>query len=196
MESEEEIQKTLCISTEAILFLGTPHRGSDYADMGETVRRIVSISGFDTANQNIQALQVDGGLLEHCDERFQKLRKHCEFKIHTFQEAHGIRGTSFFGLNEKVGLNNSNPLSLEKSSIDQGLRLSATFRLLFHLSRVKSPSMTTTRLCANTPAKTTTAIAKWYASFEVLAARSRQCTKRKPWDERLIGFVKENNVSN
>ena len=101
-ESDEKVQQALCKSTQAILFLGTPHRGSAYADMGETIRRIVSITGFDAANQNILALQIDSALLEKCDERFQKLRNRYGFEIHTFQEARGMKGTQILNLNEKV----------------------------------------------------------------------------------------------
>ncbi len=72
--------------------------------MGETVRRVASIVGFDTASQNIQALEVDGALLENCDERFQKLcdRLKLHYEVHTFQEAQGMKGTQILSLNEKV----------------------------------------------------------------------------------------------
>jgi hypothetical protein len=43
--------KDIYLPTDAILFLGTPHRGSGKAEIAEIVRRIVS--GFDTTNQNI-----------------------------------------------------------------------------------------------------------------------------------------------
>jgi hypothetical protein len=108
-ESDGKAQQDLCNSTQAILFLGTPHRGSAYANLGEVIRRIVSIAGFDAANQNIRALEVDGGLLENCDEHFQKLRQRRGFEVHTFQEAYGMKGTSIFSLNEKVTISNSCP---------------------------------------------------------------------------------------
>jgi hypothetical protein len=106
-ESDRKVQQDLCNSTQAILFLGTPHRGSAYAGVGETIRRIVSHAGFDTANQNIRALEIDGALLERCDERFQKLRNRCGFEIHTFQEARAMKGTQILSLNEKVATNYS-----------------------------------------------------------------------------------------
>ncbi|KAH0556307.1 hypothetical protein GP486_005765 [Trichoglossum hirsutum] len=116
-ESDGKIQQDLCNSTQAILFLGTPHRGSDYTDIGETIRHIVSTAGFDTANQNIRALEIDSGLLENCDERFQKLRTRHKFEIHTFQEAHGMKGTSIFNLNEKVVRDFSSSFPLESSKV-------------------------------------------------------------------------------
>jgi ankyrin repeat domain-containing protein 50 len=101
-ESDGKVQQALCKSTQAILFLGTPHQGSAHADIGETIRRIVSIAGFDTANQNIHALKIDSALLENCGERFQKLHNRYGFEIHTFQEARGMKGTQILNLNEKV----------------------------------------------------------------------------------------------
>jgi hypothetical protein len=103
-ENNVDSHQQLCNSAIATLFLGTPHRGSTYADMGETVRRVASIAGFDTASQNIQTLEVDGALLENCDERFQKLceRLKRHYEVHTFQEAQGMKATQMLGLNEKV----------------------------------------------------------------------------------------------
>lgn len=43
-------------STRAVLFLGTPHRGSELAPLGNTIRRIVGALGFDTNDRNISAL--------------------------------------------------------------------------------------------------------------------------------------------
>ncbi|KAE8446919.1 hypothetical protein EG329_011550 [Mollisiaceae sp. DMI_Dod_QoI] len=116
-ESNDERHQDLCNSAIATLFLGTPHRGSTYADMGETVRRVASIVGFDTASQNIQALEVDGALLENCDERFQKLcdRLKRHYEVHTFQEAQGMKGTQILSLNEKVVQDFSSSFPLEKS---------------------------------------------------------------------------------
>ncbi|KAI9780640.1 MAG: hypothetical protein M1839_006581 [Geoglossum umbratile] len=116
-ESDGTAQQDLCNSTQAILFLGTPHRGSAYANLGEAIRRIVSIAGFDAANQNIRALEVDGGLLENCDEHFQKLRQRRGFEVHTFQEAYGMKGTSIFGLNEEVVRDLSSSFPLESSRV-------------------------------------------------------------------------------
>ncbi|KAF8850232.1 hypothetical protein BDZ45DRAFT_603143, partial [Acephala macrosclerotiorum] len=60
-------------STAAIFFLGTPHKGSSTAELGETIRRIVSVSGIDTTDQNIRALQINGGELRRIHEQFMKL---------------------------------------------------------------------------------------------------------------------------
>jgi len=91
-------------STEAIIFLGTPHRGSSKAGIAEVVRRIVSASGFDTTDQNLRALQVNSTELELIHEWFMKLyeQKDRRFKVLTFQEAKGVAGTTFLKLNERV----------------------------------------------------------------------------------------------
>lgn len=70
------------------------------------MRRVASIVGFDTAAQNLRTLEIDGALLEICDERFQKLRDRQQekFEVHTFQEGQGLKGTHIMSLNEKVGV--------------------------------------------------------------------------------------------
>lgn len=91
-------------STKAILFLGTPHRGSSIAETGEMLRKIVSASGFSTSDRNIRALHFDSSELEGIHERFMKLKENGQwhFEIRTFQEAKGVTGLNRFGLGEKV----------------------------------------------------------------------------------------------
>jgi hypothetical protein len=110
--------------------------------MGETVRRVASIAGFDTASQNIQALEVDGALLENCDERFQKFchRVKLHHEVHTFQEAQGMKGTQILSLNEKVcSLLNS----VSSLQIPIAFRLSKTSHLPFRLRRANVRSTRT-----------------------------------------------------
>jgi ankyrin repeat domain-containing protein 50 len=87
-----------------VLFLGTPHRGSSKAETAEMLRRIVSATGFNTNERNIQALRIDSPELEGIHERFMKLKKKNQwhFEIRTFQEAKGMMGVGFLGLGEKV----------------------------------------------------------------------------------------------
>ena len=101
-DSGKETDKQLCESTKAVLFFGTPHRGSSFADLGETMRRIASALGFDTAKQNIRTLEIDSGMLEECQKRFQQLTLRRNIKIHTFHEARGMTGISYLKLNNKV----------------------------------------------------------------------------------------------
>lgn len=101
-------------STDAIIFLGTPHRGSRKAEVAEVVRKIVSVSGFDTADQNTRALHVNSSELESIHEFFMKLfdLKDCRLKVLTFQEAKGVVGISYLKLNELVGIPSWRSISL------------------------------------------------------------------------------------
>ena len=101
-DSEGERDKNIYLSTKAILFLRTPHRGGNFTDWGETARRIVSTAGFDTGHQNIRDLAIDSPMLEDCRERFFKLHNRRKFEICTFQEGRGMKATSLLGLNQKV----------------------------------------------------------------------------------------------
>jgi hypothetical protein len=77
-------------STSAVLFLGTPHRGSGYAPLGDTLRRVVSAFGFDTNDRNIRALRFDSPELELSREEFLRLWRRRNFTVRTFQEAQGL----------------------------------------------------------------------------------------------------------
>jgi hypothetical protein len=94
--------RDMATSTRAVFFLGTPHRGSDWTDLGNTVRRIVSAAGLDTASQNLHTLRFDSAELEICQESFLQLYLEEAFQVRTFQEGQGMAGTSLFGLNRKV----------------------------------------------------------------------------------------------
>ena len=82
------------------MFLGTPHRGSGHASLGDTIRRIVSVVGFDTHDQILQALQPGSEILELGREEFCEIWRERGFKVRTFQESQGIAGVR--GLNGKV----------------------------------------------------------------------------------------------
>ena len=82
------------------MFLGTPHRGSDHASLGDTIRRIASAVGFDTHDQILQALQPGSEILELAREEFCELWREKGFTVRTFQESQGITGVR--GLNGKV----------------------------------------------------------------------------------------------
>lgn len=103
-ESDQVIDIKMLRSTKAIMFFGTPHRGSGFADLGETIRRIASAAGFDTARQNLRALEIDSGVLEECHRRFQHLQSQQQFDILTFQESRGVAGIAYGGINRKVVL--------------------------------------------------------------------------------------------
>ncbi|KAM5457766.1 hypothetical protein McanCB49686_002751 [Microsporum canis] len=85
-------------ATKAIFFLGTPHRGSNLASWGETMRNIVAISGFDTNSKNIRALRFGSVELEYAQDDFMQLWQQEKFIVRTFQE-----GLAFGGFNGVAG---------------------------------------------------------------------------------------------
>jgi len=92
------------LSTSAILFLGTPHRGSDFSQAGGTLERIMRAVRFDTNGQNIKTLLRNSTDLITCQENFLRLYQDPQrhFCVRTFQEAYGLTGLNLGGLNNKV----------------------------------------------------------------------------------------------
>jgi hypothetical protein len=91
-------------STTAVLFLGTPHRGSNYAHRAMILSRIAYAVGFDTNERNIASLSVNSNDLIRCQENFMLLYedKNRQFSVRTFQEAVGWTGINILGMSEKV----------------------------------------------------------------------------------------------
>jgi hypothetical protein len=87
-------------STEALLFLGTPHRGSDYAAWGKIAERIVSAAFFDTNGKTLEHLTVNGEHLAQLAQNFEGLLYNRTFSIYSYQEAKGYKGVKL--LNNKV----------------------------------------------------------------------------------------------
>lgn len=86
-------------STAAIIFLGTPHRGSpDLAVMGEYVRSIVSTLGMETTPAILDALGLKTTDLERAQEEFSRLWQKYDFRVKTFQEGLAMSGIGLSGL--------------------------------------------------------------------------------------------------
>lgn len=64
----------------------------------------MSVSGFDTTDKNLRALQVNSTELELIHEHFMKHyeQRDRHFKVLTFQEAKGVTGINYLKLNERV----------------------------------------------------------------------------------------------
>jgi hypothetical protein len=90
-------------STKAVIFLGTPHRGSDFAGLGDVARQVAStLLRMDSNGAVIRALGLDSPELELSRESFlQQWRRYC-FRVKTFQESQGFSGVRIGSLNEKV----------------------------------------------------------------------------------------------
>jgi hypothetical protein len=87
-------------STHAIIFFGTPHRGSSYAKMGGLARDIAVIAGFDARDTILRSLEPDAEILTILGDEFARMLLDGSFKVHSFQEGMGFTGAHF--LSRKV----------------------------------------------------------------------------------------------
>ena len=94
-------RRNVYLSTKALFFLGTPHRGSTWAGWGEIARGVAHIV-FDTNPSIIKQLMVDAESLVQLEENFGLLVFRRTFWIYTFTEAQGFKPFPF--LNSKVSL--------------------------------------------------------------------------------------------
>ncbi|CAH0042190.1 unnamed protein product [Clonostachys rhizophaga] len=79
--------KDVVKSTAAVMFLGTPHRGSpDLAALGEYVRSIASTLGIDTSPALLDTLGLKTTDLERAQESFSAIWQEYDFQVKTFQE--------------------------------------------------------------------------------------------------------------
>ena len=85
--------RTVYYSTVAILFMGTPHRGSQYADWGIIARNVAVASGFDASDRILRNLQPDAGHLDILCEDFSKMLLEDSFDIFTFMESKPLKAT-------------------------------------------------------------------------------------------------------
>ena len=92
--------KTCRSRTNFIVFLGTPHRGSGYANWGEIASNLVRIGLQDSNKRVLATLEVNGEVLDNIHEEFKSIVSEHGIKVHSFQEAHGITGMK--GLHDKV----------------------------------------------------------------------------------------------
>jgi len=91
-------------STSAVIFLGTPHRGSqELAAVGEWARSLVSTALRMESNDAIlNALNLKTTDLERAQEAFSALWFKYDFRVKTFQEGLGLTGVNLSVLGNKV----------------------------------------------------------------------------------------------
>lgn len=95
--------KEIVRSTAAIVFMGTPHRGSQtLADFGNDVRRVASLLLRFDSNDKILVALCDGPELELGRSEFRRLWDTYKFHVKTFQEAKALTGLNAFVANELV----------------------------------------------------------------------------------------------
>lgn len=102
-EASENVKHQYVISsTNAIMFFGTPHRGSkDLVGYGEVARQAASIL-LDTNSALLDTLGLRTTDLERSQETFMKLWRIYDFRVETFQEGAGLTAVNVGILNKKV----------------------------------------------------------------------------------------------
>lgn len=96
--SIESEYQNIIESIAAVIFPGTPHRGSvDVVTIGELVRSLVSGLGIATTPVILDSLGLKNTELERAQEDFSRLWQTYDFKVKTFQE-----GLSLVKLGRKV----------------------------------------------------------------------------------------------
>lgn len=103
--SEEAESVNILSSTSAVVFLGTPHRGSErFARVGDVARNVACAMLNDTNPAILDALGLRNSDLERCQDEFVRLWDKYGFQVKTFQEGKAVTGINLGILNEKVGL--------------------------------------------------------------------------------------------
>lgn len=82
-------------STQAVIFFGTPHRGSDDAKWGLIFRAIVSTT-FDTNDKILRALEPDNEVLDKLARDFQDILDEDRLRVCSFLESAGKIGLPVF----------------------------------------------------------------------------------------------------
>lgn len=89
--------------TSAIIFLGTPHRGSpEFSAIGERTRSVLSSLRFQTAAAILDTLRQGNTDLQRAHESFTRLWQHYKFRVKTFQEGFGLTSINLWVLGNKV----------------------------------------------------------------------------------------------
>jgi hypothetical protein len=89
--------------TTAIIFLGTPHRGSpEFSAIGERAQSLLSSLRFQTAAAILDTLRQGNTDLQRAHECFTRLWQRYDFRVKTFQEGFGLTGINLWVLGNKV----------------------------------------------------------------------------------------------
>ena len=88
-EGNVELQN-IANSTTALVFLGTPHRGSNLASWGKIAASVAAAALFDVHKSNLRHLDTNGEGLSQLEKNFGRLLYRRTFKIHSFQESKGM----------------------------------------------------------------------------------------------------------
>ncbi|KAI0479955.1 hypothetical protein F4859DRAFT_454711 [Xylaria cf. heliscus] len=84
----------------AVVFCGSPHRGSDAAAWGKLATNLCAMALMDTNSRLLSDLQVDSRILRLVQDDFLKALHRAPLRIHSFQEGRALTGVK--GLDSKV----------------------------------------------------------------------------------------------
>jgi len=88
----------------AVVFLGTPHRGSGAVQVGEIARRVASALMTDTSPAILDSLGLRNDDLVRNQQSFARIWDERRFEVKTFQESKGVSGVNLGILNDLVSL--------------------------------------------------------------------------------------------
>ncbi|KAG4273203.1 hypothetical protein FPRO04_09809 [Fusarium proliferatum] len=101
--SDINLVKGIVECTAAIVFLGTPHRGSpELSAIGEWARSVLNSFHFQTNSAILDTLGLKTTDLERAHEAFSRLWTNYDFRVKTFQEGLGLTGIKLGVLGNKV----------------------------------------------------------------------------------------------
>lgn len=87
----------------AVVFLGTPHRGSGAAHVGDIARRVAGALRIDTSPAILDSLNLRNDDLDRNQQHFARIWEERGFEVKTFQESKGLTGVNIGILNDLVG---------------------------------------------------------------------------------------------
>jgi hypothetical protein len=104
--------------TKLVVFLGTPHRGSDYAGWGQIASNLARLALQDSNKKILETLEVNNEILDNIHEEFKTIVSTRTIKVHSFQETQGITGMK--GVSAKVCILCSYRKHRSESKADSG----------------------------------------------------------------------------
>ncbi|KAF6826547.1 nb-arc and ankyrin domain protein, partial [Colletotrichum musicola] len=89
-------------STIAILFFGTPHRGSDWVNAGKMAQNFANALGFSTSSMNLDPLTKNSLMLEQLRDDFTDLLDSSKLEVTSYQGQKEYARTSVKGLDNLI----------------------------------------------------------------------------------------------
>ncbi|GES66730.1 PGAP1-like protein-domain-containing protein [Aspergillus terreus] len=100
----------------AVVFCGTPHRGSNAAAWGTLAANLIAMAFVDSNSRLLSDLRIDSEVLDRTQEDFLKALHRASIRIHSFQEGRALSGMK--GLSDKVVDDFSSKLGLPEETVE------------------------------------------------------------------------------